>query len=206
MTGKPACIPARRGIAARVSAGQRLRVINTHGSQIVDTWAFARSDMDEFMSMEHTRASLCRLNPRQGDTLVTNRRAPIVTLVEDTSGGMHDTLIAACDCYRYRYQQLGCVGYHDNCTDNLHAALREIGASSQVTPGLLNLFMNIPAAPGGALSFEPPVCRPGGTVTLRADIDLIAVFSACPQDMVPINGRAMRPTEAHFEVSEASGS
>jgi uncharacterized protein YcgI (DUF1989 family) len=28
---------------------------------------------------------------------VTNRRRPILTLVEDTSGGAHDTLMAPCD-------------------------------------------------------------------------------------------------------------
>ena len=51
----------------------------------------------EFMSMEHSRAGMQRLIPMVGDTFVTNRRRPILTLVEDTSGGIHDTLIAACD-------------------------------------------------------------------------------------------------------------
>jgi len=37
-------------------------------------------------------------------------------------------------------------------------------------------------------------------VSLRAEIDCIVAFSACPQDMLPVNGLAMRPTEAHFEV------
>jgi uncharacterized protein len=35
---------------------------------------------------------------------------------------------------------------------------------------------------------------------LRAEIDCIVAFSACPQDMVPINGAAMKPTAAHFEI------
>ena len=39
---------------------------------------------------------------------------------EDTSPGRHDTVIAACDVHRYA--SLGCTEYHDNCTDNLHAA------------------------------------------------------------------------------------
>ena len=57
-------IPARRGKAAYVAAGQTIRVINTHGEQVVDTWAFNRHDMTEFMSMEHSRATLQRLIPR----------------------------------------------------------------------------------------------------------------------------------------------
>ena len=33
-------IPARRGKAAYVRQGQSIRIVNTHGSQVVDTWAF----------------------------------------------------------------------------------------------------------------------------------------------------------------------
>ena len=60
--------------------------------------------------------------------------------------------------------------------------------------------MNIPVGPGGQLSFQPPVSKPGDYVLLRADMDCLAAFSACPQDMVPINGQDCVPTEAHFEV------
>ena len=48
-------IPARHGKAAAAKAGQMIRLINTHGYQIVDTWAFNAHDVNEFMSMEHCR-------------------------------------------------------------------------------------------------------------------------------------------------------
>ena len=191
-------IPARRGKAALLSRGQSVRVINTHGQQVVDTWAFRRDDLTEFMSMEHSRTSLGRIMPVVGQSIVTNHRRPILTLVEDTSGGIHDTLLAACD--RYRYELLGCDGYHDNCTDNLEAALAELGLRPPETPSPWNLFMNIPVAPDGSVSFQPPVCGPGDHVTLLAEMDCIVAFSACPQDVVPINGSECVPTEAHFQV------
>lgn len=191
-------IPARRSTAERLSAGQSVRVINTHGQQVVDTWAFAAADIGEFMSMEHTRIFIGRIIPQIGDPLVTNRRRPILTLTADTSGGIHDTLIAACD--RWRYELLGAVGYHDNCTDNLAAALAELGLASPETPSPLNLFMNIPVIDGNRIDVLPPVSTPGSYVTLRAEMDCVVAFSACPQDMVPINGAAMTPTAAHFEV------
>jgi uncharacterized protein YcgI (DUF1989 family) len=31
-------------------------------------------------------------------------------------------------------------------------------------------------------------------------MDCVIAFSACPQDIVPINGLACTPTEAHFEL------
>ena len=111
--------PPRRRVP-RSRAGSAVEVINTHGSQVVDTWAFV--DAGEWMSMEHSRLHMGRVNPVVGDTFVTNHRRPILTLTEDTSGGVHDTLLAACDPYRYAL--LGATGPHDNCTDNLHAALR----------------------------------------------------------------------------------
>ncbi|WP_298954638.1 urea carboxylase-associated family protein [uncultured Methylobacterium sp.] len=191
-------IPARRGKAARVRAGQTVRVVNTHGDQVVDTWAFRADDMTEFMSMEHSRAHILKIIPVVGDTMLTNHRRPILTFVEDTSGGIHDTIIAACDCHRYKF--LGVEGYHDNCTDNLHAGLAEIGLSSAETPSPLNLFMNIPVRPDRTLSFEAPVAPPGSHVALRAEMDLVIAFSACPQDILPINGVGHPPTEAHFRI------
>ena len=191
-------ILARKGKAAIVSRGQSVRVINTHGQQVVDTWAFRRDELTEFMSMEHSRTALGRIMPITGQSMVTNRRRPILTLAEDTSGGIHDTLLAACD--RYRYELLGCEGFHDNCTDNLSAALAELGLTPPETPSPWNLFMNIPVGADGSVTFEPPVSKPGDYVTLLAEMDCVVVFSACPQDVVPINGVDCVPTEAHFQV------
>jgi uncharacterized protein len=191
-------IPARRGKATRLAAGQSVKIINTYGQQVVDTWAFNVADMREFMSMEHTRIFISRIIPKIGDPLVTNHRRPILTLAEDISGGIHDTLVAACD--RWRYEQLGCTTYHDNCTDNLAAGLRELGLEPPETPSPLNLFMNIPVIDGNTIDVLPPISTPGSYVTLRAEIDCIVAFSACPQDIVPINGADLKTTAAHFEV------
>jgi uncharacterized protein len=191
-------IPARKGKAARLDRGQIVKIVNTEGQQVVDTWAFSAADLAEFMSMEHSRVALGHIIPAVGDALVTNKRRPILTMVEDTSGGVHDTLFAACD--RWRYELLGCPGYHDNCTDNLVAALAELGLSAPEVPAPLNLFMNIPVVDGNRVEVRPPVSTPGSHVALRAGIDCIVAFSACPQDMLPVNGLAMRPTHAHFEI------
>ena len=119
-------------------------------------------------------------------------------MTEDTSRGDHDTLMAACDSERYIL--LGVKEYHDNCTDNLFAAMQGLGLTPPECPSPLNLFMNIPWTPNGKLSFDPPTTKPGDYVTLRAELDCIVAMSACPQDLLPINGEAGKPTEAHFEV------
>jgi uncharacterized protein YcgI (DUF1989 family) len=191
-------IPARKGSAARMRAGQVLRVINTHGSQVVDFWAFNDPDLGECMSMEHTRGMLCKITPQVGDSLYTNQRRVILTMVEDKSPGVHDTLIASCD--RYRYEQLGAKGFHDNCTDNLGHALAHIGLARVVHPAPFNLFMNIPIQNGNALSFAAPVGHAGDSVSFRAEMDCVVAFSACPQDMLPINGEDCQIHDAHYQI------
>ena len=54
------------------------------------------------------------------------------------------------------------------------------------------------------LSFEPPVSTPGCHNLMRAEMDIVVAFSACPQDILPINGRAGKPVEAHFVVEGQS--
>jgi len=70
-------------------------------------------------------------------------------------------------------------------------------------PSPLNLFMNIPWNAEGALDFAaPPRPVPGSYVRLRAEMDLVMAFSACPQDILPINGKAGKPVEAHFTITD----
>ena len=195
---QPVMIQARRGKAARLMQGQLVKVINTHGEQVVDTWAFNAADLTEHMSMEHSRVHFLKLRPAVGDTFITDRRQPILTLVEDTSPGAHDTVLAACDARRY--ELLGIEEYHDNCADNLDRGLLELGLDAPGISAPLNLFMNIPWTEDGRLTLEEPVSKPGDYVVLRAEVDAVIAFSACPQDILPINGRARRPNDAHFQL------
>jgi uncharacterized protein YcgI (DUF1989 family) len=132
----PKLIAARHGYAIHLRGGQTLKIINTHGTQVIDTWAFAVSpesplaSITSQMSMEHTRASLQRTVPKVGDSLFSNERKKMLTIAEDTSSGVHDTLIAACD--RWRYHELGVEGAlegsHRNCADNLVEGLEALGS------------------------------------------------------------------------------
>ena len=166
--------------------------------------------------MQHTRASIKRLVPRVGDALMTNLRAPVMTIVEDTSPGQHDTLTAACDPQLYR--ELGVKKWeeHGSCAENLVFALKEINekvglkgrkaigcaVTVYTVPEPLNLFMNVPWQDDGALEPAAPKGKRGDFVRLRADRDVVMVLSACPQDVLEINGK--RPMVAHFVVESAS--
>src|SRR5258706_3014933 len=194
---------ARHGVAVRITKGRHLKVINTHGKQVVDTWAFNGEDMTEFTSMEHTRSCLEKFFPAIGDSLFSNRRRPILTVVEDTSPGVHDTLHAACDVDRYRL--LGHEGYHPNRADNLRAALGELGFKATYIPAPFNMFERVVVTggqnPGGFFGIQLPLSMPGDYLLLRAELDqVIVVLSACPQDMSLTNGLDRTPKDVEYQV------
>lgn len=148
--------------------------------------------------------------------MVTNLREPILTVLEDSSPGIHDTLIAACDPQRYRELGVEKWGEHGSCAENLVLALKElneraglkgakaVGADVTINnvPPPLNLFMNIPWTNAGNVSFKAPRTKAGDYVRFKAERDVVVVMSACPQDILDINGK--NPTDANFIVEEES--
>lgn len=165
--GELHAIPARSGVAVPLKQGRTIKIVNTHGTQVVDTWAIllareptrtnftlmSRTAKQEpafqYMSMCHTRASTLHLTPLPGDKLLTNARKPILELLEDTTYPqcVHDTLIAACDIHRYHELGVPEAEYHDNCSDNFRGGLeRDCGIFGfhPSPPDPLNLWMNIP--------------------------------------------------------------
>lgn len=183
-------VPAGQGRAVWVRAGDTVEVIDVEGAQVGDVFAFAAADATEYLSASHTRTSTRRLFPRIGEQFVTNRRRPILTLATDTSPGVHDMLIAACDAERYR--KLG-ADHHASCADNLRLALAGLGLTTSVIPQPVNVFMNIPVRTDGELHWLPAVSDPGDAITFVADMDCVVVVSACPMDLNAINGERPSP-------------
>ncbi|MAN77161.1 MAG: aminomethyltransferase [Rhizobiales bacterium] len=189
-------LKAQTAQAFALDRGKTLSVINLHGSQVVDVWAFVLEDPSEFMSMEHSRVHCSDPWPRLGTRFVSNRRRPILEISGDSSPGVHDWYLAACD--RWRYELLGCTDYHANCTDNLHNTLKTHGVKSHVTPAPLNLFEN--ARSSGEFAISAPISHAGDTVELLVHLDVLVVLSVCPQDMVPTNGIDMVPRDVEVQI------
>lgn len=110
----------------------------------------------EYLSLAHTNAALSRASLRRGDVLLSNLRAPLATLVEDTTPGAHGTLTPACDAPLYAALGVARWEEHGSCAENLVVALREmneraglrgpdaVGAdvTVNIAPTPLHLFMN----------------------------------------------------------------
>ncbi|WP_367129175.1 DUF1989 domain-containing protein [Saccharothrix sp. HUAS TT1] len=196
-------VEAGTAAAFEVPRGGAVEVVNTHGSQVVDTWALTADEPRRPLSLAHSRGVLGRFAVRVGDAFCDDLRRPVLTVEADTSPGVHDTLIPACD--PRRYELLGHPG-HANCADNYAKALAAAGVPApDHVPHPLNLFMNVPWDADGELRFAAPVSRPGDAVVLRALVDLVVVLSACPQDLVPVNGDLLRPRDVEVRLHAPRG-
>lgn len=192
------------GYSVELRRGDRVRVVNTFGQQVVDTWALGLPGGDHRLSMSHTRLAIGRISPRVGDVLVDDQRRPMLRLLTDTSAGGHDTLIPACDAQRYR--ALGYDGEHASCTNNYIAAVTSAQLPVPVAaPDPLNLFMAVPVAADGDLRLEASTAASGSCVGFEALQHLLLVVSACPQDMVPISGAGSPPRSVDLHA-ERTGS
>jgi uncharacterized protein len=184
-----------------LKSGQLLKIINTYGSQVVDLFAHNAIDIEEVLSIQHSRNVWYRLDPHPGDQLWTQLRRSILSFIEDTSPGVHDTLFPCCDAARYR--QLGVEGYHRSCAENWREAIVRIGLQPpQHVPTALNLFMNVPIGGDRTFRILPPVSKPGDCVVFRAEMDCVIVLSACPVDILPLNGPDCRPKDIDYEILE----
>ena len=180
----------------QLSKKQTVRIINHEGGQVVDTWAFSQSKPTEHMSMEHSRSALYKLWFEPGDTLVGNSFNPMLTIKNDTSPGMHDTLHAACSQASYRYYGEG--DNHPNCQDNLLHALSEQGIVCQNIPCPWNLFEHALIDEQMKLTDLPASAKQGDYIELVAETDVVLVCSACPSLVGRISGES--PPGALLEI------
>jgi uncharacterized protein YcgI (DUF1989 family) len=179
-------IPAESAASVKLEAGQTCRVVNTEGGQVVDTWAFCLDDLDEYLSMEHSRSANYKLLFEPGDQLVSNHFRPILQLLDDTSSGYHDTLHAACSAGSNRFYRSS--REYPNCQNNLMQQMAALGHPLVHVPCPWNLFEHALVEEGSKLVDEISATAPGDYIELMALMDIVLVCSACPSLVGHISG------------------
>jgi uncharacterized protein YcgI (DUF1989 family) len=170
-------VPAAGGAGLWLTRGERLRVIDIEGGQSGDLVAYSL-DGRERLSNGRTFDHGGKIYLSTGDVLWSDRSNPMLTIVADDVG-RHDFLYGSCtlEMYRLEYKV---TGYHPNCTDNLDAALRELGIEPGPPQTAFNLFMVADVGEDGRLQVKPPTSRAGDAIVLRAEMDLVVALSSCP--------------------------
>ena len=193
-------IPAAQAVSVKISQGQKFRIVNSRGSQVVDTWALNLHDFDEALSMAHCHSATYRIEFQPGDVLVTNRFFPILDFINDTSPGHYDTLHAACSPGSYRH--FGYGDEHPNCQQNLIKILREKNYSKAERHASMNhpwnLFEHTEILDSNQLIDQPASAKAGDYVELRALMDILLICSACPSSVGNISAGNPRGAQIHL--------
>jgi uncharacterized protein len=183
------------GVAFELPAGHTLRVIDPEGEQVSDLMAYSRADSREWLSSGRTIDYNNTIYLTTGHVLFSNRSTPMLSIVEDTVG-RHDFLYTPCspETFSIIYKA---TGHHPSCFENLVCALRSYGIEPDRIPTTFNIFMNVEVAADGALAIHPPRSKPGDSLALRAEMDLVVGLTACSAEMS--NNYRFKPIE--FEIT-----
>lgn len=188
-------IEPQGGTAFELRAGHTLRVIDPNGEQVADLIAFSRTDSGEWLSSGRTLDYNNTIYLTTGHVLYSNRSTPMLTIFDDTVG-RHDFLYTPCSAETFSiiYKT---TGHHPSCFENLVRALRPYGIEPDRIPTTFNIFMNVDVAPDGTLAIYPPRSKPGDSIALRAEMDLVVGLTACSAEMS--NNYRFKPIE--FEIT-----
>jgi urea carboxylase-associated protein 1 len=186
-------VPAGEPWIHEIVKGQYFRILDLEGNQAVDTLFYNAGDYADRYSAQDTIRAQANIYLTTGTKLMSSTGNVLLTIVADTCG-RHDTLGGACatesNMVRYAIEKR----YMHACRQSFVKAFVGWGRGLEkrdITHNI-NFFMNVPVTPQGKLTFEDGVSAPGKYVEMRAEMDVLAVISNCPQLNNPCN--AYNPT------------
>jgi urea carboxylase-associated protein 1 len=187
-----------------VRQGETLRIVDLEGNQAVDTLFYNADDPAEHYSAADTIREQGNIYLGSSSVLQSDLCRPMLTITADTVG-RHDTLGGACstesNTVRYALEKKSMHACRDSfllaVAENDHFRLTKRDIAHNI-----NFFMNVPVTPDGKLEFADGLSAPGKYVELRAEMNVIALISNCPQLNNPCN--AYNPTPIEVLIWPAS--
>ena len=182
------------GALIPVPAGGRLRIVDLHGNQAVDTLLYDAHDIDNRYSAFDTIREQQAVFLTTGSRLLSTRLDELAVITDDTCG-RHDTIGGACS------QESNVIRYGES-TRHQHACRQtfllygaQAGIGQRQLGHNINFFMNVPVDPDGNLKFDDGLSAPGKYVERPASRDLLVLISNCPQLNNPCNGWNPTPVQ-----------
>ncbi|MEM7144620.1 MAG: urea amidolyase associated protein UAAP2 [Verrucomicrobiota bacterium] len=172
-----------------IKAGQTFRILDLEGNQAADTLFYSAHDPSDRYSASDTIRRQANLYLTTGTQLISTEGNVLLTIVADTCG-RHDTVGGACSRESNTMRYAPDKEYMHACRDSFLCGVTEWGhgmGKRDITCNI-NFFMNVPVTPEGKLTFEDGISAPGRYVEMRAEMDVIALISNCPQLNNPCNG------------------
>jgi uncharacterized protein len=190
-------VPYNTGWAGEMQKGQVIRITAT---TTVDFVCFRQQNLRERFDQARTKVYNMKLFITTGDKLMGRNNQHMMTILADGfKDGTHDLQKGMCSGYRFQLaKQEGRLGEYyprqiteipdHGCYENLSRALEQYGIIPEDIPSPFNLnqHMKIDGATG-RMEHTQTRPAPGNYMDLRAEMDLLVAFSACPD--LPVGGK-----------------
>lgn len=178
-------VPARSPWSARMAKGDMLRLIDLEGQQAIDFLCFNAADTSERYHAPNTIKVPRNIYIGEGSVLLSSLARPLMTVVADTCG-RHDTIFGCCS-FEIDEVRYGKTNSHA-CQTNFEKELAKHGVGHEHVVPNVNFFMYVPVGADGQAEIVDALSRPGDYVDLRAEMDVLAVLSNCPEELNPASG------------------
>jgi hypothetical protein len=208
-------VPKSSGKTMRVNKGQVFRVVAHEGKQVVDLTFLNAHNFKEHFAAEHS-AVLNSMQGMGGYYRLTRlySKPPfenvMATVIDDkvgsgARGGDRAGHFLMCHCSNRLLEHLGFPETR-TCSDNFADAFREIGLKQEDTydETIFNVWMQSWIGEDGAMCSAPPLAETGDHIDFRAEMDLIAVISVCPDETSPCND--FKAKALRFQVLQGAAS
>jgi uncharacterized protein len=190
-------VPYNTGWAGELKKGQVIRITAT---TTVDFVFFRLQNLRERFDQARTKVYNMKLFISTGDKLMGRNNQHMMTIIADGfKEGTHDLQKGMCSGYRFQLaKQEGRLGEYyprqiaeipdHGCYENLSKALAPYGIIPEDIPSPFNLnqHMKIDGVTG-RMEHTQVRPQPGNFMDLRAEMDLLVAFSACPD--LPVGGK-----------------
>ena len=192
-------LPAGDGWMHEIKRGQAFRIVDLEGNQAADTIFYNAHDMSDRYSAQDTIRAQSAIYLTTGTMLMSSEGNVLLTITADTCG-RHDTLGGACATESNQVRYALDKRWMHACRDTfmLQVLRWGRGATKADITHNINFFMNVPVTPDGGLCFADGVSAGGRYVEMRAEMDVIALISNCPQLNNPCN--AYNPTPVRLLI------
>lgn len=178
-------VPAKQPWSGILHVGEVLTIVDTFGQQAVDFLCFDAENKSDRYSASNTIKVQGNIYIRKGTVLYSDSGKRLFTVLED-SGVNHDTVYGCCsnanNFLRYGVQTT------ESCYDNFVSEIKKYGIGLEAIVPNINWFMGVPINSKGDVCVSEDTSKPGSYVQLRAECDVLAVVSNCPQIHNPCNG------------------
>lgn len=193
-------IPAGTGHGLIVPKDHVLRIFLVEDTQVGDCAFYNADDHREYWHCGQSwgiNATLGTGNARRFDHFYSKppRENLMMTVLEDTVGNHWGNMSGRCS--RMLYERWG-FGDHRSCQQNLEEALAPFGLEPDDVHDVFNVFMNAEMDGDGNFTICETTARKGDFIDLRADMNVLAGVSACPDDKMPTNGGSCKPLGLHL--------